>query len=69
MSPCNPIRPSCRLRCSCSNAARCAGAAAGADRDELVIRGELYRALRIQAGALIGVQIAIATIIVALLGR
>ena len=38
-------------------------AAAGADR------GELYRALWIQAAALIGVQIAIATIIVTLLSR
>ena len=44
-------------------------AAAGADRDELVTRGELYRALWIQAAALIGVQIAIATIIVTLLSR
>ena len=42
-------------------------AAAGADREELVTRGELYRALWIQGAALVGAQIAIAGIIVALL--
>ena len=44
-------------------------AAAGADRDELVTCGELYRALWIQAAALIGAQIAIAGIIVTLLSQ
>lgn len=42
--------------------------AAEADRGELVTRGELYRALRIQAAALIGAQIAIAGFVVHLLG-
>ena len=32
-------------------------AAAGADQDELLTRGELYRALWIQAAAIIDVQI------------
>ena len=41
--------------------------AAGADRGEIVTRGELYRALWIQAAALIGTQIAIAGFIVHLL--
>ena len=41
--------------------------AAGADHTELVTRGELYRALWIQAAALIGAQIAIAGFIVHLL--
>lgn len=41
--------------------------AAGADRGEIVTRGELYRALWIQAAALIGAQIAIAGFIVHLL--
>ena len=42
-------------------------AAAEADRAELVTRGELYRALWIQAAALIGAQIAIAGFVVHLL--
>lgn len=41
-------------------------AAAGADRGELVIRGELYRASWIQGAALVGSQLAIAGLIVTL---
>ena len=41
--------------------------AAEADRSELVTRGEFYRALWIQAAALIGAQIAIAGFVVHLL--
>ena len=41
--------------------------AAEADRADLVTRGELYRALWIQAAALIGAQIAIAGFVVHLL--
>ena len=41
--------------------------AASADRGELVTRGELYRALWIQAAALIAAQIAIAGFVVHLL--
>ena len=44
-------------------------AAAGADRGELVTRSELYRALWIQGAALVGAQITIAGIIVALLSK
>ena len=40
-----------------------------ADRGELVIRGELYRALWIQAAGLIGAQIAIAGFVVHLLSQ
>ncbi len=43
--------------------------AAGAGRGELVTRGERYRALWIQAAALIGAQIAIAGFVVHLLSR
>ena len=43
--------------------------AAGAERGELVTRGELYRALWIQAAALIGAQIAIAGFVVHLLSQ
>ena len=43
--------------------------AAGAGRGELVIRGEFYRALWIQAAALIGAQIAIAGFVVHLLSQ
>ena len=43
--------------------------AAEADRGELVTRGEFYRALWIQAAALIGAQIAIAGFIVHLLSQ
>ena len=57
-----------------------ASAAAGADREQLAtkadletaiagLRGELYRALWIQAAALIGAQIAIAGFIVHLLSQ
>ena len=41
--------------------------AASTDRGELVTRGQLYRALWIQAAALIGAQIAIAGFVVHLL--
>lgn len=47
--------------------AKTMGAAAGADREELATRGELYRALWFQGAALVGAQVAIAGIIVALL--
>ena len=43
--------------------------AAGADRGDLVTRGEFYRALWIQAAALIGAQIVIAGFVVHLLSR
>ena len=43
--------------------------AAGAERGELVTRGEFYRALWIQAAALIGAQIAIAGFVVHLLSQ
>ena len=43
--------------------------AAEADRGELATRGEFYRALWIQAAALIGAQIAIAGFIVHLLSQ
>ncbi len=43
--------------------------AAGAERGEFVTRGELYRALWIQAAALIGAQIAIAGFVVHLLSQ
>ena len=43
--------------------------AAGAGRGELVTRGEFYRALWIQAAALIGAQIAIAGFVVHLLSQ
>ena len=44
-------------------------AAPDADRGELVTRGEFYRALWIQAAALIGAQIAIAGFIMHLLSQ
>ena len=44
-------------------------AAPGADREQLVTKADLYRALWIQAAALIGAQLAIAGFIVHLLSQ